>query len=395
MTIDITEFEAGMNTPGRPAGRTRRPADATLGIDFDKQEATFDAMPGEKPSEALERLVREMWGDVDAPTLSILDVTEVTFWGDPDKPSKRFRAKINRAGQTAVDIEALQDLVRKRKPRKTSQVLNERTLIVQFADPQLGKASKGVGSAQAAELWIDKIGRVEDRVRDLRKLGRPVSRILVAGLGDTTEGCLGNYASQLFTTDLNESQQLELGTSLLDRAIDAWSGKVSELWSTTVSSNHDAKRLGKDYPTGRSDCRAFTIWRSLSRAYSKNDERYGHVRFWLPDDPDVATVDLHGVGVAMIHGDLAGKGSSPQAKMWNWWAGQSMGRLPAGDCDVLLSAHYHHHWHVRQCDKDMFGSAALDVVGSQWLTDGSGVWSSPGLSTVVVDASGVSDVEVL
>lgn len=393
--VDLSEFEAGMAEPDAPAKRRRRP-EGQVGLNLESGEATFDARPDEQPGEALERLVRELWPDVDAPTLSILRVSEVTFWGDPDRPQKRFKAKVSLPAETGgADLAELQRRIYKRRPRKPAAVDTARTLVTAIADPQVGKASRHRGTPDVVDLWNDKIGKVEDRLRDLKRLGRPASRIYAPGVGDTTEGCLGNYASQLFTTDLNEAEQIEVATSMLDKAFDSWSGKVDELLSTTVSSNHDAKRAGKDYPTGRSDCRARTIWRSLARAYSKNEERYGHVKFWLPDDPDVASVDLHGHGVGSIHGDLPKKGTGIRDKMWNWWQGQTMGNLPAGDCDVLLTAHYHHFWSALQCDKWLFGCPALDAVGSQWLTDSTGVWSSPGLLTLVVDEDGVSDVEVL
>ena len=108
----------------------------------------------------------------------------------------------------------------------------------------------------------------------------------------------------------------------------------------------------------------------------------------------MATLDVHGVGVAFIHGHEAARGALPVQKVWNWWDGQVAGRLPAGDCTVLVAAHYHHHYVLEQQGRTLIGCPSLDG-GSQWLTDRSGIWSSPGLLTATVDAGGVDDVRVL
>lgn len=379
--------------------------EAGLTLDGNSGELTSRPVPDGAPRPGWEDEFRARGGDPDLwePTTMRYSSWDAQKAGGEIVQMQAFRWNLRpKTAAPTIVVREYVEALRTRGPltAASKDTPAERTLVVPIADTQIGKDTKrGGGPERFVDQWDDYIGHVEDRVADTG-----ATRILAPGMGDTTEGCNSNYPSQRFTTSLNEADQIELGVWAIDRAFDRWAKQVGQLWSPTVSSNHDAKREGKGYPHGRSDCRAFTIWRTIAYGFGKNPDRYGHCRIWLPDDPDVATVDLHGHGLAMIHGDLPSKGGSdPSQKMWRWWQGQTHGnnpqvngdgRLPAGDCTILLTAHYHHYWSKRQNGKVMFGCPALDVVGSQWWTDLTGIWSKPGLLTFVVDANGVSQPEV-
>lgn len=324
--------------------------------------------------------------------VELLEVTKVKAYGKPDDPMYSLHCNVRRALGDGETFAALMERVRKRRPRKRPvQTVGNRTLVAHILTD--GQAGKGDPDRLMA-LWDDVVGHIEDRHRDLRKLGRPADTLYAPGGGDSTEGCGGNpnYPDQDRIVTLNESEQVEVATEMLDSGLDRFARLFNRVLTTTVSSNHDANRDGKNYPMGREDCRAFTIWRSVARAFKKNPDRYGHVEFWLPEDPDVATIDLHGIGVATIHGDLAAR--SPKGlddKMWQWWSGQNMGGLPAGDCDVLNTAHFHHYRSMSQQGKRWIAHPALDIAGSKFFTDATGIWSYPGVFTYVVDENGVSD----
>jgi len=79
------------------------------------------------------------------------------------------------------------------------------------------------------------------------------------------------------------------------------------------------------------------IFEDLAEICVENPDVYGHVSFVIPRDELVVTLDMAGTTVALIHGhQVRGKGGVEA-----WWKGQALGRLPAGDADILINAHFH------------------------------------------------------
>lgn len=328
--------------------------------------------------------------------VDVLEVLEVRAWGDPDQPYKYVKARVARrldGGKTGREL--LASIPRRKARKRVGNVTSDRTLVVNVADMQLGKAfERGGGTPETIERVRSVTAQIPDRVRSMKRMGRPVSRIVVANMGDTCEGVANHYSTQTFTVDLNEADQVAVAIDLYDDIVDVCAGLVPDVVCTVVNSNHDRPRQGGKYITDATDSKAFTVWRALARAYGKAPERYGHVKWHIPSDPLVSTLDLHGVGVAFCHGHEANRGSIPVAKLWNWWDGQIAGRLPAGDCDVLVAAHFHHAYLLQQQGRTLVGCPALDG-GSQWLTNRAGVWSDPGLLTFTIDGDGFDDFHVI
>jgi len=351
--------------------------------------APVDAGPGD-----FDALLAELLPEV---PVSVLDVTEVRAWGNREDARKYVRCRIARrpdGGETGREL--LARIPRRRGRKRPAAVTGGVSLLVPVADPQVGKAYEwGGGTAETIERFRSVTDQLHGKVRALRRAGSPVEEIVVVNMGDTTEGCMGHYSHQPFTIDCNESDQMAVATDLYDDLIDTCAELAPQVRCTVVNSNHDQPRSssGKNL-TDPGDSRAFTIWRDLARAYGKAPERYGHVAFEVPSDPLVATLTVQGLGVAAVHGHQATKGQTPILKLWNWWDGQCAGRLPAGDCDILLGGHYHHFATMRQQGRLAALCPTLDG-GSQWLTDKDGVWSEPGLLTVVVGSGGVGALEVL
>lgn len=381
------------------------PADKGFSFSVDpvtgEGEAAYSFSPEEQERDVtFDELLKKMVPEVPC---EILEVVEVRAWGDPDHPFKYVKTKVRRtAAAFEENAKRLLEHVRSREPFQrdlTKKASRDRTFVACPADLQIGKArEKGGGSQQTFERSMDYIGLVQDRIDELRAASKGCSDFLMVGMGDTTESVAGHYPNQPFIVDLNESEQIEVATEIHDRWVSAWSQLpgIEQLSAITINSNHDRPRQGGEYHTDRADSRAFTIWRSLGRAYAQNPDRYGHVEWALPEDPLTAVLERHGVRLAFNHGDLAKGSSVVEEKQWKWWMGQTMGGHynPAAHADVLVTAHYHHHFVRRQCGKILLGCPSSDN-GSQWWSDASGMWSRPGLLTFVVDESGVSDVQVL
>lgn len=386
-----------------PKGKGTQPGDFQIKLDPNTGEGTASYVFGPDDRDtSFDRILGEYLPQV---PVDVLEVTGLRAWGKAPDIYQHVTAKVRapRSREAAEAASRIAEMIAKRRPRKprTADGPSSATLHVVPADRQFGKAYEhGGGSPETYARCMDWIGQVEDRWRDLRKLGLPLDDLVMADGGDATEGTCGFYPNQTWQLDLNQAEQVEAVMSVHDKSIDAWSNLpgLSTMEVTAVSSNHDRPRNNGDYVTDAADSRLFTIMRGLARGCAKVPDRYGHVTFSLPDDPRVALLERQGQRVAIIHGDQAQKfGGSPPEKVWGWWDKQFAGgaeRRIAARANVLVSAHYHHFFAKAQQGRTNIGAPTGDP-GSRYLADDKALWSDPGLLTFVTTEAGVSHIEVL
>lgn len=304
-----------------------------------------------------------------------------------------YKADLVRRDRSDLDLETFCSRIIRRSPAKARTAEGTHALVVNLADWQVGKDP----IPDTHQRLADMIGRVEDRLRDLRKMGVVIVGMFVHGLGDLGESCAGQYPQQQFRVTLNQREQRKLIRWALDSALDSWQRKVSWIAVKAVGGNHGEERLdGKSY-TDFADNRDVAVFEDLAFAYAKNDERYGHVSFALPNDDLTLTYEHEGIIVGLAHSHQAGFASGqadPAKKIETWWRGQMAGQQPIGDADILNTGHYHHPW-VRTIGKRThFGCPALDG-GSDWWRHRSGLDSPPGTLTYVLGPDSWSHFEIL
>ena len=109
----------------------------------------------------------------------------------------------------------------------------------------------------------------------------------------------------------------------------------------------------------------------------KENPALAHVSFRYPER-DTATL-------AVRFGEtLLGFAHGHQARdLVKWWNGQSIGRTPVGDADVLITAHYH-HFQVKQVGSRLWLQVPALDGGSPWFRDAQGLEAPSGLLSFVV-----------
>lgn len=298
------------------------------------------------------------------------------------------------AALRAEDLEPLMAEIRKHKPRKTPTFDGQpRTLVVCLADFQTGKDEGGGTEALVARV-LRLVDDVATRITVLRRMGRPITRLVILGLGDLHEGCDGHYAMQSFLVELDRRQQTTVVRRLILKCIEAWAPLVERVTVACVPGNHGENRKNGKAFTSFGDNDDVAVFEQVADVLAANPDAYGHVSFVIPRNELSVTLDVHGVRLGLIHGHQATSGSGPQKKVENWWKGQALGQTLIGDVDVLVSGHYHHLQVVSFGPRTWFQCPALDG-GSKWWTDQSGLHSSPGVLTFTVTADGWSDLAVL
>ena len=310
-----------------------------------------------------------------------------------------YRAKFRRKSVNALpdtDVEALRTLVHKWKPVKaTKPVVTDvipSTMVVCWADQQIGKSAGG-GTKATVERILQSFVDTEKRIKELRKAGRNIESVAIVNMGDPVEGCDGNYASQLFTVELTQRQQLLLALDLWVQGIRHLAPLADKAKFISVLCNHGewTRRNGKQVTSDSDNVGGFlsdALYRVLS-----NREDTENLDWVIPHDEMTTTSILSGVKVAFTHGHKI------TGKEVEWLRGQSIrilreeGREP----DIWVTAHRHHlqvtdfgPWYRFQCPSN--------DGGSKWYTDTSGNWSTPGTLTFLVgqhDQRGWSDMAVL
>jgi hypothetical protein len=114
-----------------------------------------------------------------------------------------YKAKI--VPRIAEDYASLPDLINQiRKHKKMSRVppTGEGAFCVFLSDWQLGKG-EGDGTEGTIGRLMRMIDGVEERIKELRRIGRALGSLYVFGLGDIVEGCTGFYCVAADTPVLN------------------------------------------------------------------------------------------------------------------------------------------------------------------------------------------------
>ena len=350
---------------------------------------TTDALNGDPRWEEI--LVK--WG-LEPDHYQIVEPVLFNSWGGHDgMMNRQFKAKVIRRTHSPADYEDLIQAALKHKPKKREWV-GESTLNVVLADWQIGKAD-GDGLEGTIRRVVEARDSVIQRIKDLRKIGRPIGHLNVLWTGDSVEGCLGYYASQTFSVELDRRDQVKVTRRLLTDALQAWAPYFAGVTVAAVAGNHGENRsTGKAF-TGAHDNDDLAIVEQVSEILAANPAAYGHVRFAIARDNLTLTIPSAGWVLGITHGHVTRSGATAEMKLRSWWEKQAAGRQPVGDADVLVSGHYHHFRAADWGGCVWLQAPALDG-GSEYWRVTTGETSEPGMLTfVMAEGQRVTDIAVL
>jgi len=368
------------------------------GVVWDGSEGTVttNAIPIEE-SPDWDSVLR-IWG-LDPANFSVVEPVLFNAWGNPEGVlNRQWKAKVVRKGtvKEQADISDLVDEIKKHKKQPQPQYVGDGVFCVVLADWQMGKPD-GDGLKGTAKRILDGINSVENRVKELRRIKRPLGRLIVLWTGDSVEGCIGHYEQQVFGVELDRRDQVKIARRLLRDALMRWSKLFDDVSVVAVAGNHGENRnsSGKSY-TSLNDNDDVAIVEQVAEILGSNSEAYGHVKFAIPKDKLAITVESAGWILGITHGHIAKvSGASPELKIKKWLEGQSFGRQPIGDADVVVTGHWHH---LRAADWGgvmWLQAPALDG-GSLWWKEMTGATAETGILTFCMyPEKRVADMAVL
>ena len=387
--LKTTEIASVQKTEPR-----QRQAEWTPGVTWMGDEGTITTPPVEGESHPDWSGVLRMWG-LDPEHFAVVEPVLFNVWGDTlGILNRQWKGKVVRKGrQETADIESLIAEIKKHKPRERKEIEGGASLVVCASDWQVGKRD-GDGLKGLVGRWLQAIDDVEFRLKELKKLGRPIDSITVLCLGDLVEGCDGHYDIQTFTVEVDRRDQVKIARRLLRDALIRWSRVVPSITVAAIGGNHGENRKnGKSFTTlGDNDDVALV--ESVAEIFQANPEAYGHIKFAIPTDELSLTLEVHGQIIGITHGHLARSGQGVEGKLRRWIADQTLGRQKIGDCDILVTGHYHSFKLADWGGVKWIQAPALDG-GSVWWRQSTGEIADVGVLTFLVSSQGVSDIQLL
>ncbi len=365
------------------------------GVSWNGNDGTIvtDGMPAESAPNW--DTVLKVWG-LDPEHFEVVEPVLFNVWGDTlGVLNRQWKGKVvKKAVARDSDFGDMIEEIKRHKFSRPEVSSDGSALLVAISDLQLGKGENG-GTAKIVERFLRGINEVEARWKELRKLGRPLSRMVVVGLGDIIENCDGHYDMQAFQADLDRREQVTVARRLIAKAISQWSKFAPEVIVACVPGNHGENRKNGKAFTTFGDNDDVAVFEQVAEILAANPDAYGHVKFIIPKNDLTMTLDVYGTIVGLAHGHQARRGGGNSVgKVESWWARQALGMQPVSDATLLLTGHYHHLTMATHGARTHIQVPSLDG-GSQWYREVAGVDAPTGILTVVVDNRGWDDLRVL
>lgn len=304
----------------------------------------------------------------------------------------RFAVEPDTRALLAGDLETLiRDAMRTRRKRPKETEDTERALIVVYADAQLGKVGSGGDSRALAARIADRFDRMEDHIRDLRKIGRGPTSAYWMDAGDGLEN-FDNVTNQAFTNDLTLTEQVRAYRRVVFEGLNRLARLFPDVTAAVCGSNHGQVRRGKDPVGPPINDWGIEVLSQVQDAFAANPDAYGHVKFAYPAEwRSSLALDVAGTRVGLAHGHHA---SNPN-KVPEWWAKQAFGGEPVGDARILITGHWHHLRAQQLADGRLWVQAPTLDNASDWWAELSGDQSVPGMLVLSVTKDGWDDLRLL
>lgn len=312
-----------------------------------------------------------------------------------------WKIQFTHAAERGSDEDAerlIAELTDFRPPADAPQLVGGDFMVYDACDWQLGQHDDG-GTRHTLARLNSIFGKFAQRVHALRAAGRELGTLVIGSGGDIYEGCKGWYPMQPATVDLDRRQQTKVARRTLVKFIKfAYELGFRRIIIIVVPGNHGENRdeNGKAF-MGWGDNDDVAVWEAVYDVIAETP--IADVCEWIvPDEDLTVTADLAGRTIGWTHGhQCRGRGSSPDAKVWDWWTQQAMGRTPAGDCQIL-NVHHFHHAYMREHEGRLLIGHPAACGTSRWWQEMSGQGAAPGQTTYVVTPHSdrpITDLEIL
>ena len=361
--------------------------DWTAGIQWKGEEGSVTTKPvvGNTPPEWEE--VLKVW-ELDPEKFAVVEPVLFNAWDAPSKDGgtirmRQWKGRVVRKDRTSVDLSELISEIKRHKPKAQTTYEGEGTMVVALSDWQIAKPD-GDGTRGTVQRILNSTDNVVTRVKELRKLKRPIDELIVLWCGDAIEGTVGHYATQAFGAELDRRDQVKVARRLLRDALVTWSPHFKKVKVLAVGGNHGENRNGGGKAwTTLGDNDDVAIVEQVAEIFAANKETYGHIKFIIPDDSLTVTTKVNGWVLGMTHGHLAKSAGSAEQKARRWFESMAAQRQPIGASDIIVTGHFH-HLRIADWGKATWIQAPSMEGGSDWFRLSKGEQSATGTLTFAI-----------
>lgn len=261
------------------------------------------------------------------------------------------------------------------------------TFVFCFADPQFGKVDINGGTEETINRFM---GSLDHACAILDE--HPAEEIIWADLGDGIENFC-NTSSQRQTNDLNLVEQVRMLRRIQLEGLMRLR-EYAPVFHVSVPSNHSQNRVGFQAPASTShDDWGLEVQHQLQDVFNLAELEGNQILFIQPEEhlESVSLVTADGTSLGFVHGHR----SNSQNALEQWWAGQTLGRQPTSEADILLVGHFH-NLSLRSVGNERYivTTPSLDG-GSSWFTVSRGSVATAGVLTLRVRDGVPTDMRIV
>ena len=396
--MNLDDDLKSLSNPGdqsnyRAGVMAKHPSGWEPGVAWNGESGTLTSQPLDaQPNDWSELLA--VW-DLDPAVFEVIEPVQYRAWDAPDPEGglRRlyyYKAAIRRRVGSRQSVEELLAVLKQKRLRKPPEGAEDGFVyMVPAGDLQIGKPD-GDGSEGTIRRFLEKTDSAVVRLKELQRLKRPISAVMLPWLGDCVEGLVsqGGALAAAGRLDLTMSEQLRVYRRLMLHQIQQFAGLSDRIIIPVVPGNHDeVQRAGK---VVRRYDDSWAIEGAVAVADAlKLSSQYDHVSFVFPGyDELTITLDVAGTPVGFAHGHQFGR--DPM----KWWAGQAHGMQEIGSATLLVGAHLHHLRIEQGGAKTFMQIPALDG-GSTWWRHKTGQDAPAGMVSLLVGHGGWKDLVLL
>lgn len=290
---------------------------------------------------------------------------------DPEKNDKDY-------------TQLLQDIKKHKKTKPKTKLDKDFAFTVCLADWQIGVRE----SDKIVDRILQSIDDVEDRVKELSKMGIKPDTLVIVNLGDLLENCGVNnwYANQMATLSIpSQRTQMMIARRLVMKCIERWSKLFKDVICISTPSNHGQNRNGgKAVTDDAQDNLDLQLFDSIAEMCSHTDA-YKHIKFVIPNRQQAVTLNIKNVIISALHGHQFGSGQTAFGKAKNWAKNQALADTTVSQFDVLLNGHLHHFSWVNESSRHFIQAPCMMMPDeNDWFSAKYGSVSNPGCLTFVL-----------
>jgi hypothetical protein len=399
--VDVS-LEDDLNSLSDPGDRSnyrqsvmaKHPSGWEPGVAWNGDSGTLTSQPlNAEPNDWSELLA--VW-DLDPEVFEVVEPVQYRAWDAPNPEGglRRlfyYRATIRRRVESRASVAELLAVLKEKRPRTASYEASEDGFmyVVPAGDLQIGKPD-GDGSEGTIRRFVEKTDLSVIRLKELRRLKRPISGVMLPWLGDCIEGLVsqGGALAAAGRLDLTMSEQLRVYRRLMLYQIQQFAGLTDRIIVPVVPGNHDEVQKAGKVVRRFDDSWAIEGAVAVADAL-KLSSQYDHISFVFPGvDELTITLDVAGTPVGFAHGHQFGR--DPM----KWWAGQAHGMQDIGSATLLLGAHLHHLRIEQGGAKTFIQIPAMDG-GSTWWRHKTGQDAPAAMVSMLIGHGGWTDLAIM